>query len=166
MFKEAVELCVYLCKLYDLNENNIICHSEGYKLGISSNHADVMHWFPLHGKDMDKFRSAVQETLNMPAEYFEYKVRLGDTLSKLAARYFTDVSTLARLNNIKDPNRIYIGQILKIPVSSENRIYTVVKGDSLWKIAKKFNTTVAELVRLNGIINAALIYPGQKLRIY
>jgi hypothetical protein len=45
VWKNAVELCVYLCKLYGLNETNIICHSEGYKEGIASNHADVMHWF-------------------------------------------------------------------------------------------------------------------------
>ena len=48
VFNKAVELCVYLCKQYGLNEGNIICHSEGYKLGIASNHADVMHWFPRH----------------------------------------------------------------------------------------------------------------------
>ena len=64
VYKEAVELCVYLCKLYGLTEQNIICHSEGYKLGIASNHGDVMHWFPKHGKSMDDFRAAVKEALN------------------------------------------------------------------------------------------------------
>ena len=37
------DLCVYLCRLYNLTEKDIICHGEGYKLGIASNHADVMH---------------------------------------------------------------------------------------------------------------------------
>ena len=60
VYKEAVELCVYLCKQYGLTEKNIICHSEGYKLGIASNHGDVMHWFPKHGKSMDTFRAAVK----------------------------------------------------------------------------------------------------------
>lgn len=64
VYKEAVELCVYLCKTYGLNENNIICHSEGYKLGITSNHADVMHWFPKHGKSMDMFRADVKKLLD------------------------------------------------------------------------------------------------------
>ncbi len=69
VYKEAVELCVYLCKLYDLTERNIICHSEGYKLGIASNHGDVMHWFPKHGKSMDTFRAAVKVGLApKPAE--------------------------------------------------------------------------------------------------
>lgn len=63
VYKEAVELCVYLCKLYNLTEKDIICHSEGHKLGIASNHADVMHWFPKHGKSMDTFRDDVKATL-------------------------------------------------------------------------------------------------------
>jgi N-acetylmuramoyl-L-alanine amidase len=63
VYKEAVELCVYLCKQYGLTEKDIICHSEGYKLGISSNHGDVMHWFPKHGKSMDTFRAEVKRLL-------------------------------------------------------------------------------------------------------
>jgi hypothetical protein len=45
IYKEAAELCAYLCKQYGLTEKDVICHSEGYKLGIASNHGDVMHWF-------------------------------------------------------------------------------------------------------------------------
>ena len=64
VYQEAVELCAYLCKEYGLTEKNIICHSEGYKQGIASNHGDVMHWFPKHGKNMDTFRAAVKEFLD------------------------------------------------------------------------------------------------------
>ena len=64
VYKEAVELCVYLCKQYGLTERNIICHSEGYKLGIASNHGDPGHWFPKHGKSMDTFRAEVKELLS------------------------------------------------------------------------------------------------------
>ena len=63
VYKEAVELCAYLCKEYGLTEKDIICHSEGYKKGIASNHGDVMHWFPKHGKSMDTFRSDVAKLL-------------------------------------------------------------------------------------------------------
>jgi len=63
VYREAVELCVYLCNLYGLTEKSIICHSEGYKLGIASNHGDVMHWFPKHGKSMDAFRTEVKRLL-------------------------------------------------------------------------------------------------------
>ena len=63
VYKEAVDLCVYLCKQYGLTEKNIICHCEGYKQGIASNHGDVMHWFPKYGKSMDTFRADVKSGL-------------------------------------------------------------------------------------------------------
>ena len=49
--------------------------------------------------------------------------------------------------------------------TTNNNIYTVVKGDNLTKIAKKFNTSVSEIVQLNNIRNKNLIYVGQKLKI-
>ena len=64
VYKEAVELCAFLCKEYGLTEKDVICHSEGYKKGIASNHGDVMHWFPKHGKSMDTFRAEVKKLLN------------------------------------------------------------------------------------------------------
>ncbi len=63
VYQEAVELCAYLCKEYGLTEKNILCHSEGYKLGIASNHGDVMHWWPRFGKSMDTFRAEVGKLL-------------------------------------------------------------------------------------------------------
>lgn len=63
VYQEAVKFCVYLCRLYNLTEKNVICHSEGFKLGIASNHSDVMHWFPRFGKSMDTFREEVRTGL-------------------------------------------------------------------------------------------------------
>lgn len=64
VYKEAVDLCVYLCKMYNLTEKDIIDHSEGHKLGIASNHGDVKHWFSKHSKSMDHFRIDVRKELN------------------------------------------------------------------------------------------------------
>lgn len=83
VYKEAVELCVYLCKLYGLSDKDILCHSEGYKQGIASNHADVMHWFPKHGKTMDTFRADVKKLLSEEVKLAEpvqkkyYRVQIG-----------------------------------------------------------------------------------------
>lgn len=76
VYQEAVELCVYLCKKYNLTEKNIICHSEGHAQGIASNHGDVMHWFPKFGKNMNTFRAAVKAGLanNGKAEKIGYRV--------------------------------------------------------------------------------------------
>ncbi len=65
VWKRAVELCVYLCTLFDLSQEQIVSHDEGYALGIASNHADVSHWFPKHGESMDTFRSAVKTALEL-----------------------------------------------------------------------------------------------------
>lgn len=64
VWDNAVDLSVMLCEAYGFNpEKDIICHCEGYKLGVASNHADVMHWFPKHGQSMDTFRAEVKKRL-------------------------------------------------------------------------------------------------------
>lgn len=66
VYQEAVELTAMLCKVYNLNpraDGVVICHQEGYRRGIASNHGDVLHWFPKHGKSMDDFRSDVAKAM-------------------------------------------------------------------------------------------------------
>lgn len=65
-YQEAVELTAYLCQLYHLDpkaDGVVLCHSEGYKRGIASNHADVMHWWGRYGVSMDNFRRDVAEKM-------------------------------------------------------------------------------------------------------
>ena len=100
-----------------------------------------------------------------------YTVRYGDSLWKIANRYGVSVNSLVTLNNIQNPNLIYPGQQIKVKVSSNNNqantlYYRVRRGDSLWRIARRYRTTVSNLVRLNNIKNPNLIYIGQILRIY
>lgn len=104
-----------------------------------------------------------------------YVVKSGDTLSEIAVRAGTTVQKLVELNNIKNPDLIRVGQVLKLKESAKEttnkttninvQTYTVKKGDTLSEIAQKFNTTVNELVKLNNIKNPNLIYVGQKLKI-
>lgn len=63
VYREAVELCAYLCRQFGFTEKDIICHAEGARMGIASNHGDVLHWFPRHGKTMDDFRADVKKLL-------------------------------------------------------------------------------------------------------
>ena len=66
VYQTAVELTADLCKQYGLDplvDGVVICHSEGHARGIASNHADVMHWFPIHGKSMDTFRADVARVM-------------------------------------------------------------------------------------------------------
>lgn len=90
-FDEAVDLCVYLCKEYDLDpEKDILSHKEGHRVGIASNHGDPNHWWDKHGLTMDAFRAKVKEGLTpeaqQPKKY--YRVQLGAFSSKSNAEAF------------------------------------------------------------------------------
>jgi LysM repeat protein len=100
-----------------------------------------------------------------------YTVHSGDTLSAIASRYHVTVAQLVSWNKLSNPNLIYPGQVLHIGSTAAGishhlpRHYTVVKGDTLGAIAKRFKVTVAALARWNHIANPNLIYPGQSLRV-
>lgn len=99
-----------------------------------------------------------------PGNYFIYVVKTGDTLFKLSRLFCTSVEAIAAMNNIADPNKINIGQILRIPVSEGRLIYYTVKtGDSLYEIAERFNTTADSIAKANNIPDPAKIYPGDRL---
>lgn len=114
VYKEAVELCAHLCKLYDLTEKDIICHYEGYWQGVASNHGDVLHWFPIHGKDMDDFRADVKQLLATPKEAAGtiYRVMVGAysvranaeaQLQKAKAAGFTDAYIIPTAGEASEP---------------------------------------------------------------
>jgi hypothetical protein len=70
VYHEAVELFAYLLKneAPHLTVKDITTHCDGYKAGIASNHGDVMHWFPKHGKSMETFRADIQAVLNVTTQ--------------------------------------------------------------------------------------------------
>lgn len=95
-----------------------------------------------------------------------YIVQKGDTLSGIAKKYNTTYQILAEYNNIKNPNIINVGQVIKIPnIKNEPQYYIVQKGDNLTILAKRYNTTIQNLVKLNNLQNPNYIVVGQKLRI-
>jgi len=97
--------------------------------------------------------------------YFLYTVVLGDTLYSIATRFGTDINSLKSINNLTS-NLLNIGQTLKIPSksSSSNIDYIVIRGDSLYSIAKKYNTTVDKIKSLNNL-NSNNLTIGQILKI-
>lgn len=93
-----------------------------------------------------------------PGNENTYKVVSGDSLYSIARKYNTTVDELKRLNNLTS-NTLSIGQVLKVPsktTESPVDYYTVQRGDSLYSIAQKFNTTVNELIALNDLTSNVL----------
>ncbi|MBC8171723.1 MAG: LysM peptidoglycan-binding domain-containing protein, partial [Anaerolineae bacterium] len=103
-----------------------------------------------------------------------YIVKPGDTLFKIALNYQVTVSAIVAANNIPNPNLIYVGQQLIIPTGGVpptpppgttpqptpppggETVYIVVPGDTLFKIATRFGTTVSAIAIRNGITNINL----------
>ena len=97
-----------------------------------------------------------------------YVVKKGDNLYDIARRYNTSTTNIIKINNLQN-NNLSVGQILKIPYSTKEPItstntYTAASGDSLYSIARKFNTTVDTIKNLNNLSTNNLSI-GQKLLI-
>ena len=103
------------------------------------------------------------EDYNFSNDYVIYTVKRGDSLYNIAKNFNTTVDTIKKLNNLTN-TLLSIGMELKIPVTSnnENNLYVVKKGESLYSIAKKFNTTVDIIKRKNNL-TSNLLSIGQEL---
>ena len=120
-----------------------------------------------------------------------YKVEKGDTLYSISRKYQITVAELRAANNLSENDVIKVGQKLKIPsadisaaaalatdnkattttsnatlsATTKTKEYTVVKGDTMYSIAKKNGMTLAEFMAMNGLDNSSVIKVGQKLKI-
>lgn len=85
VYKEACEMTAYLCDMFGIDPNGtvthngvkvptILCHGDSHKLGVGSNHGDVNHWFPKHGKSMATARADVAAILKAAKPVKTYKV--------------------------------------------------------------------------------------------
>jgi membrane-bound lytic murein transglycosylase D len=107
-----------------------------------------------------------------------HRVRVGETLSEIALKYRVPVYRIVHANHLRSASRIRAGQRLKIPVRGQVVVassivsppkgstlqYQVKRGDSLWLIAKRFNTTVPRIKALNGI-HSDMLQSGQVITV-
>ena len=93
VYKEACEITAYLCDMYGIDPEGtvrvngvdvptILCHADSYKLGFGSNHGDVNHWFPKHGKSMATARADVASLMETKTSTVEKPSSNGTTVEK------------------------------------------------------------------------------------
>lgn len=96
-----------------------------------------------------------------------YIAQPGDTLYTIAQRFNTSAEAIMAANNRLNSYLIYPGQLLEIPEEPESEqlgyYYIVQPGDSLYRIAQRFNIPLKELIRVNQIPPPYTIYPGQRI---
>lgn len=124
---------------------------------LSSNNLSIGQVLIIPSKKSDDEESNADENV--------YVVKKGDSLWLIAKNYNTSVDDIKRLNNLSS-NTLSIGQKLKIPnaITSNEITYTVKKGDSLWLIANRYDTTVNAIKDKNGLTSNNLSI-GQILKI-
>ena len=124
---------------------------------LSSNNLSIGQVLIIPSKKSDDEESNADENV--------YVVKKGDSLWLIAKNYNTSVDEIKRLNNLSS-NTLSIGQRLKIPnaITSNEITYTVKKGDSLWLIANRYDTTVNAIKDKNGLTSNNLSI-GQILKI-
>ncbi|MBE3577283.1 MAG: M23 family metallopeptidase [Limnochordales bacterium] len=91
-----------------------------------------------------------------------YEIKAGDTLWSLAERYGTDVDTLLRINNLKSPHRLRLGQKIRI-LTVPGLVHRVRRGESVEKIAQTYKISPAAIIMANDIDDPDHIRVGQEL---
>ena len=94
-----------------------------------------------------------------------YTVKSGDTLTAIANRYNTSVKVLQSLNGIKNPDKITVGQKLKVPNTVGFTYHKVIKGDTVSALARKYSSTIKQIKNWNDLDSKYTITIGQKIRV-
>jgi len=115
---------------------------------------------------MAKLKDIPEYQPPVPA-YVRHKVRNGESLSVIADRYRSSIKSIMNMNGIRNRNKVRAGRVLKIPTgkytprtysesSGTPARYVVKKGDSLWKIANRFGTTVKSIKAASNLRSSGL----------
>ena len=129
VYKNAVEYTAHLLKKHGItvvNDNTVLCHCEGYRKGIATNHGDVMHWFKYHNRTMDDFRNDVRKALNGS---------LINTTPPASSNNSNNTSTGYTVKITTDVLRVRTGAGENYPIATtvkKGEVYTIVAEQNGW----------------------------------
>jgi len=111
------------------------------------------------------------------AEPIIYTVKAGDNLWNISRKYGVSVEVIISVNNLKEKDLLSLGQKLEIPaigggISKSNQkqeptivTYTVVKGDTLWSISRRYDVNMSTIISANNLKEISRLSIGQKLKL-
>ena len=171
-------------KMADIDLTELQHLNAGYNRWLTAPSGEHILLVPV--ADAENFTNQLDNMPKLPPiSWSEHKVVKGDVLGTIARRYKTTVDAIKSVNRLKN-NNIRIGEVLLVPsaaitmpeyTSSQDLMYgygkkkpgagaqyhTVRSGDNLWTIARRYDTSVKTLTRLNNISAKTVLKPGQKL---
>ena len=122
--------------------------------------------------------SGSKSKASVSSPYFIYKVKRNDSLTELARQYGTSVSAIRKLNGFSSRRHLFAGEKIRMPDNgyaskntidrvTENLVIHIVRdGDTLWKIAQNYGTSLSNILSWNQLNDNDSIFPGQRLKIY
>ena len=170
VYTEACELTAYLCKMYNLDPHGtvnvngvqapvILCHNDAYKLGLGSNHADVLHWFNKHGKTMDDVRNDVAKLMGKTATISvpntSSLLSVGDEVQLVAGATYTSGKTI--------PSWVFKSKLYVRQIRGDDVVISILKNGAVTgTVNKKYLTkpNVFEAYRVKVTVDALNIRSG------
>ena len=150
----------------------------GYKLGVTP--PGGPHTIVLPADMADQLLAGLDELSDhQRLRWTRHHVRKGEYLALIAKKYRVTVDSITHANRLSS-HLIQIGQVLRIPISTGQLqyakqssgeisikdgyiLYTIRPGDSLWKISRETNATIAQILSWNDMLEHNLLFPGQKI---
>ena len=164
--------------LVGLDSERLRFFNQGYKRGTTS--PSGPHNLVVPVEYADKMLAALDQlSVEERLRWARYRVRNGDYLGRIAHKYDVSVAAIVDTNHLRS-HLIFPGQELRIPISAGRyqyakstsgndlardgaKVHRVRSGDSLWRIARRYGVSIAELTHWNQIPRSALLHPGQSL---
>jgi len=160
-----------ICELNQISQQDYVYPGQRIKIKVSDQTATEI----LSIAESEKSTSSESDGSQVKEqEPVYYSVKSGDTLWSIAHQYSVSMESIVAVNYLNNKDVLSVGQKLEIPAmggsgQGSNKIqtveYTVVKGDSLWNIAQKFDVKMHEIININQLQNITQLSIGQKLNI-